>query len=216
MGLPGKLRAHGVRALDAVVLTHAQEDHQGGLAEVLEELPVRMLLDGGLPLDGPDHRHIVSLARSHGAQVRAARAGQRFRIGQELRLQVMAAVERDTEPGTDPNLRATVMIATYRGDDVFLPADAESDVTGGLALPVVDVMKVAHHGSEDPGLPDLLRRLQPELALIEVGRHNRFGHPHPATLAALRAAGVAVHRTDQSGDVSVTMGRYGARVSSPR
>ena len=81
------------------------------------------------------------------------------------------------------------MTASYGNLDVFLPADAESEVTGALALPDVDVMKVAHHGSEDPGLPELLERLRPEVAVIEVGRGNRFGHPHPATLAALRSRG---------------------------
>ncbi len=213
MGLAVKLRDHGVRALDMIVLTHAQADHQGGLPEVLAGFPVRMLLDGGLPLDGPDHRRIVALARERGAQVRAARAGQLFRFGGGLRLRVLAAAARDSDPGSDPNLRAVVLSASCRGRDVFLPADAESEVTGGLTLHDVDLLKVAHHGSQDPGLPELLARLQPEIAMIEVGRPNRFGHPHPATLAALRAAGAKVHRTDLEGDVSITAAPAGLSVS---
>ena len=73
-GLAAKLRDHGVRALDVVVLTHAQEDHQGGLEEVVRSFPVRMLLDGGLPQRRrrpPPHR---VARRARGAQVRAARA----------------------------------------------------------------------------------------------------------------------------------------------
>jgi competence protein ComEC len=200
-GLPAKLRNRGVRSLDAVVLTHAQEDHQGGLADVLASFDVGLLLDGGIPGDGADHRRIVALARARGATVRSARTGQRLRIGRDLRLRVLAAAGPHAISDTDPNLRAVVLIASYGSDDVFLPADAESEVTGALSLPDVDVMKVAHHGSEDPGLGDLLARLRPEVAAIEVGRHNRFGHPRPATLAALRAAGVAVRRTDREGDV---------------
>ena len=49
-------------------------------------------------------------------------------------------------------------------------------------------MKVPHHGSADPGLPEVLKRLRPEVAAIEVGE-NDYGHPAPSTLAALRAAG---------------------------
>jgi competence protein ComEC len=203
-GLPGKLRDRGVRSLDVVVLTHAQDDHQGGLADVLASFDVGILLDGGLAEDGPGHRRIVSLAKTRGVQVRAARAGQRFRVGRELRLRVMAAAGPSSSADTDPNLRATVMTATYRGLDVFLPADAESEVTGALTLPDVDVLKVAHHGSQDTGLADLLTRLRPEVAVIEVGRGNRFGHPHQATLAALIAAGVKVRRTDDEGDVVMT------------
>jgi competence protein ComEC len=208
-GLAAKLRDRGVRSLDVVVLTHAQEDHQGGLAEVLEAFDVGVLLDGGVPGDASEHREIVSLARRRGTAVRAARAGQRLRVGLGLLLRVHAAATRDSAPDTDPNLRAVVMTASYGSFDVFLPADAESEVTAPLALPDADVMKVAHHGSEDPGLTDLLARVRPETAVIEVGRGNRFGHPHPATLRTLGGAGVAVRRTDTDGDVVITAPRDG-------
>ena len=112
-GLPGKLRDHGVRSLDVVVLTHAEEDHQGGLADVLASFDVGLLLDGGLPDDGADHRRIVSLARARGAQVATARAGQRLRVGRDLRLRVMSAAEPDSSADTNPNLRAIVLTAAY-------------------------------------------------------------------------------------------------------
>ena len=107
------------------------------------------------------------------------------------------------DPDEDPNLRAIVLLASYGAPDFFLPADAESDVTGRPALPRVDVLKVAHHGSADEGLPGLLERLRPRAAVIEVGADNPYGHPHPSTLAALRRpAGPSVLRTDRDGDVT--------------
>jgi competence protein ComEC len=84
---------------------------------------------------------------------------------------------------------------------LLLTSDAESDVTGPLPLAPVDALKVAHHGSADTGLPELLKRLRPRVAAIEVGRHNTYGHPAPATLAALRAAVPTVLRTDRDGTV---------------
>ena len=60
---------------------------------------------------------------------------------------------------------------------MLLTADAESDITGPLELPPVEAMKVAHHGSDDPGLPALLARTHPAFAGIEVGRGNTYGHP---------------------------------------
>jgi competence protein ComEC len=71
---------------------------------------------------------------------------------------------------------------------------------------VVDALKVAHHGSADPGLGGLLARLRPQAAVIEVGARNSYGHPTPATLAALREAGVPiVDRTDRDGTVRITV-----------
>jgi competence protein ComEC len=84
---------------------------------------------------------------------------------------------------------------------MLLTADAESDVLSTLDLEPVDVLKVSHHGSADPGLAGLLERLRPQVAAIEVGAHNTYGHPVAATLQALRAAGAAVYRTDVDGSV---------------
>jgi competence protein ComEC len=89
--------------------------------------------------------------------------------------------------------------------DLLLTADAESNVLGGLSLPVVEALKVSHHGSDDPGLAGLLQRLRPRAAVIEVGAHNSYGHPTPATLAALHAAVPIVRRTDRDGTVRITV-----------
>jgi competence protein ComEC len=77
-------------------------------------------------------------------------------------------------------------------------------VTAGLPLGEVEILKVAHHGSEDPGLDDELRTLRPRVAVISCGRGNDYGHPRPETLAALAASpGLAVYRTDLDGRVVV-------------
>jgi competence protein ComEC len=84
--------------------------------------------------------------------------------------------------------------------DLLLPADAESDVTAALALPRVEALKVAHHGSDDAGLPAMLERIAPRVAAIEVGEENGYGHPTPATLRALGVVPEVV-RTDRDGSV---------------
>ena len=97
-----------------------------------------------------------------------------------------------------------MLVASYGDLDVFLPADAESDVTSRLRLGAYEILKVAHHGSEDPGLPDELRLIRPRLAVISAGRNNDYGHPRPETLAALSAEpSLALYRTDVHGRVVV-------------
>ncbi len=107
-------------------------------------------------------------------------------------------------PPEDPNPRALVTIVSAGDFDLFLSGDAESDVLGAYDLPDVEAMKVSHHGSNDPGLPGLLRRLRPEVAAIEVGEGNSYGHPTPSTLAALRHAVPHVYRTDRDGTIRLT------------
>jgi len=97
-----------------------------------------------------------------------------------------------------------VILATYGAVDLLLTGDSESEVTRRLPLRPVEVLKVAHHGSSDPGLADELRTLRPQVAVISVGAHNDYGHPRPDTLAALRARrGLRVFRTDE--DVRIVL-----------
>jgi competence protein ComEC len=97
-----------------------------------------------------------------------------------------------------------VALVESGGFRLLLSADAESEALLPLDLPDVDAMKVPHHGSADPGLPELLGRVRPETAGIEVGAHNLYGHPAPSTLQALREANVSTYRTDRDGTITLT------------
>jgi len=195
------LRAAGVRRLDALVLTHPQADHDGGAAAVLSALPVGVVLRADPPAPGVSADRVAATASARGVRVVAAGRGREVRAG-PLRLRILWPPDGSPPPGADPNDRSIVAVASAHGASVLLPGDAESPVLSRLPLPAVDVLKVSHHGSADPGLPALLRRLRPRAALIEVGRANRHGHPHPSTLDALRAVPF-VGRTDRDGTVAV-------------
>ena len=198
----GQLARMGVRSLSAVVLTHPQRDHVGGASQVIRQLEVGAVLDPELAATGPEREEAVQAAHARGVAIREVRAGTEFRAG-GLVLRVLWPRDAGL-PSEDPNLNAVVVLASYGEIDVFLPADAESDVTGQLHVGDVEVLKVAHHGSADPGLPDELRELRPEVAVISAGRDNTYGHPTPETLAALaEVSDLAVYRTDEHGRVVV-------------
>jgi competence protein ComEC len=110
-----------------------------------------------------------------------------------------------------------VIHARYGEVDALLTADAESNVTLPLRPPQVEVLKVAHHGSADPGLERLLQAVRPRIALISVGKGNDYGHPTPSTLATLDArTGLAVYRTDLEGAVAVESDGHRIEVHAER
>jgi competence protein ComEC len=122
-----------------------------------------------------------------------------------LVIRVLSPSPRPAGPAPeDPNPRAVVAIVSSGAFDLLLSADAESEALLPLDLPDVEAMKVPHHGSSDPGLPEVLDRLRPEIAGIEVGL-NTYGHPAPSTLAALDRADVTTYRTDRDGTVTLTV-----------
>ncbi len=211
----GLLRAAGARRIDLLVITHAQADHEGGAAAVLAALPVGAVLDGDDGLRTAAGAAWKGEARRRGVPVLRPVQGSVLRAG-PLALSVLWPPQRTPAAGAraaghsvaaeDPNRRAIVALLRDGGFSMLLTADAESDVTAGLALGPVDVLKVAHHGSADPGLGALLGLLRPAVALIEVGRGNPYGHPAPATMRALRTV-PEVLRTDRDGTVRLRVGR---------
>jgi competence protein ComEC len=193
-----RLREAGVHRIDVLVATHAALDHDGAAAAVLAAHPVGLVLDGE-EATAPV-RTVARLAARHRVRRIATDSGQVIHAG-SLELHVLwPRREPPAAPGAEPNDRATVLHVRDGGFDLLLTADAESNATAGIGLPAVEAMKVAHHGSEDSGLPALLARVRPHVAVIEVGAHNSYGHPTPSTLAALRAVPV-VRRTDRDGTV---------------
>ncbi|HJR95139.1 MAG TPA: ComEC/Rec2 family competence protein, partial [Gaiellaceae bacterium] len=197
-----QLRSMGIRSLTALVLTHPQRDHVGGAADVIRRVRVGRILDPRLAATGTEYEEAMRAARSRDVEVDLVRSGSTYRAG-GLTLRALWPGDEGT-PTEDPNLNPVVLLASYGEVDVFLPADAESDVTARLSLPEVEILKVAHHGSEDPGLATELRELRPRIAVISCGRDNEYGHPRPETLATLDGLpGLAVYRTDEDGRVVV-------------
>jgi competence protein ComEC len=203
-GVGRLLRRAGVRRLAVVVATHASLDHHGGLVDVLHRHPVGLLLDGG---DGNPHPGLEAVrdeAARRGVRIVRAVAPMSLRAG-GLEIRVLSPLPRPDGPAPeDPNPRAVVATVSSGAFDLLLSADAESEALIPLDLPDVEAMKVPHHGSSDPGLPEVLDRLRPEIAGIEVGP-NTYGHPAPSTLSALKHADVTTYRTDRDGTVTLTV-----------
>ncbi|HEX3173137.1 MAG TPA: ComEC/Rec2 family competence protein [Solirubrobacterales bacterium] len=206
--LTAELRAADVERLGAVIVTHDQSDHAGGIGELIGNLPIERLLFGVLD------RGMLADARAAGALTRRLARGNELRSG-PLRLDVLwppRELLAGPRAGDDPNRLAMVLLVRWRRFRMLLTADAEAEATP-LDPGPLDVLKVAHHGSDDAGLAALLDRTRPRLAVISVGAGNPFGHPTAGTLATLAAHGVPILRTDRGGTVVLDVQGRTVRVS---
>lgn len=196
----------GVRRLDALLVTHPEDDHFGGALELARsgDPPVGTLLDGGGNTENAGYIELRRLLAGSGTRMLPAVTGTRWGCaGMSINVIAPAPLPASAPPPAEPNTRAAVTEITIGPMRLFASGDAESPQLAALALAPAEILKVAHHGSDDSGLAPLLARLRPRVALIGVGARNRYGHPTPGTLAALAAAGVAVHRTDREGTLIV-------------
>ncbi len=208
-GLAAKLGGAGVTRLGAAIVTHDQSDHAGGIRDLLGAFPIGHLIYGVLKAQ------TLAEVAAAGVPARRLARGSELRSG-GLRLDVLwppAELLVGSHAGEDPNQMALVMLARWHRFSMLLTADAEAETTPIEPGPI-DVLKVAHHGSDDAGLGDLLDRVRPRLAVISVGAGNPFGHPTAATLATLASHGVPTLRTDRDGTVVLEVVGDSVRVSN--
>nr|WP_246567237.1 ComEC/Rec2 family competence protein [Streptomyces flaveus] len=202
------LRTLGITRIPLVVLTHFHADHVAGLPGVLRGRSVGAIEATGFeePLDQAEFVHRQAAARR--IPVTRAVAGERRRTG-ALDWRVLWPPPRPAPTPEGPNDASVTLFVRSAGLTLLLLGDLEPPAQqallrspAGAELGGVDVLKVAHHGSAYQD-PELIRRAAPRLALISCGADNPYGHPAPSTVAALRAGGATVLRTDEDGAMAV-------------
>jgi competence protein ComEC len=191
-----------------VILSHAHEDHAGGLVAVLQNFRVGLVLDSGLPHPAPSYARIRELVAARGIPYRLARRGMWLDLGDGLRLAVLLPQEPlITGSGSDVNLNSVVVRATYHHVGVLFTGDMEA-LNESQLLDLGDdvrsaILKVAHHGSDTGTTEAFVAAVRPGVAVISVGAMNPFGHPHRRTLDVLEEWGAQVYRTDRDGAVLI-------------
>ncbi|KFF96666.1 membrane protein [Streptomyces scabiei] len=201
------LTALGISRIPLVVLTHFHADHVVGLPGVLRGRSVGAIAATGFEEPADQAEFVRREAAARRIPLTRAVAGEERRTG-SLTWRVLWP-PGDAAAPDGPNDASVTMLVRSAGLTLLLLGDLEPPGQRELArspeaaaLGAVDVVKVAHHGSayQDPGL---IRAMAPRLALISVGADNPYGHPAPSTVAALRAGGAMVLRTDEDGAIAV-------------
>ncbi|MFI2432129.1 ComEC/Rec2 family competence protein [Streptomyces sp. NPDC018693] len=212
------LRTLGVTRVPLVVLTHFHADHVAGLPGVLRGRSVGAIETTGLEEPVGQAEFVRREAAARDIPVVRAVAGERRRLG-SLDWQVLWPPPRPAPEPDEPNDASVSLLVRSAGLRLLLLGDLEPPAQQALLrspaaalLGGVDVLKVAHHGSAYQA-PELMRAVAPRLALISCGAENPYGHPAPSTVAALRAAGAVVLRTDEDGALAVSGAGEGLRVS---
>lgn len=211
------LKQRGVHALDAVILTHGDRDHYGGLLAVMDEIPVDRFIMNGTRSGGEDLDKLFAAALAHGTEIYAPQGGDLWQPDERTSLEFLSPsgafadtsalprLEEQNEHSVVFRLEMNGHSFVFTGD---IGAEAERDILerfgGSEQAGEVEVLKVAHHGSKHSSSAAWVRSFSPELSLISAGVNNTYGHPNPDVVQRLEDAGSAVRRTDLDGEIQVS------------
>lgn len=193
---------NNVHHIDAVFVTHWDEDHWGGLPDVLDRFAVGTIVVAADALDGAP----AEVLNRPGVAYRQVACGDTVDIG-TFRARVMWPFDTVDGEGNEDSL---VLLLSYAREGkslrMLLTGDAELDQEREFVQEVgdIDVLKLGHHGSKVSVDGDLLDVLNPELSIASAGEGNRYGHPSDACIDAVRDAGSAFACTIEQGDITVS------------
>jgi len=191
------------RKIELVVLSHPQDDHFSGLIELFDQYEVDVFVASSLENKSAGYQALKDRVIEKGINVVTPEVGRKIRLGM---MSLDIVYPPSDKSGDDPNEFSIVFNLKYGDFDALFTGDIGPRESGELAktgrLRDVEYIKVPHHGSKNGLTRKLLEAVDPEVAVISVGK-NQWGHPHAEVLEILEEGDVDVYRTDEMGDVEV-------------
>jgi competence protein ComEC len=203
------LWSRSIRKIDVVALTHAHDDHAGGLPAVIENFHPTELWTGAIPSSdhpSPAWSAVRGRALAEGTKILALSSGRSFDFG-GAHIDVISP-PADYAPAASPmNNDSLGLRITFRQRSFLLTGDMEKPMERRALIDAeplrADILKVGHHGSNTSSIDPFLDAVSPMFAIISDGFENSFRHPHPKVLERLRMHQAGILRTDRDGLVTV-------------
>ena len=190
------------RSIDVVIATHADQDHVGGLPNVLKNYKVNIFMEPGLSGPSSSYEELEKMVGNNKSNIKKilARRGMVVDLGDGAILQILFPVI--DSPGTNTNMSSIVAKLVYGENEFMLTGDSPIAIEdylvslGGLQS---DVLKAGHHGSKTSSSDEFVRAVAPQYTVISAGKNNRYTHPHQEVLDILNNFGIKILRTDELG-----------------
>lgn len=191
------LRAAGMRQLNALVVSHDDNDHSGGLASILNQMPVEQVFSS-LPTDKPE------LALTNNLNCYEGQSWQWDGVKFEM---IFPSSESYQQSRIKDNDRSCVLRVTSQFGRVLIPGDiergAENALLGSEYSLKSDVLIAPHHGSKTSSTRAFVEEVNPSAVVFTMGYLNRFHHPHPSVIERYEAIGSKMYRSDHDGAVII-------------
>jgi len=199
----GKAMPFYDRFIDVVIATHSDQDHLGGLIDVLERYKIGLVIDSGVYGEGASHTQEKLLLENKKIKTITGKRGTTLDLGDGVRLEILFP-DRDVA-GMESNSTSIITRLVYKNHEFLLTGDAPQNIENYIVSEgdiKSDVLKVGHHGSNTSTSPIFLGKVKPNFAIISAGKDNPYGHPHKEVVSLLENFGVTVFETSKMGTIT--------------
>ncbi len=196
------------RSIDAIIITNPDQDHIGGLADVLKFYKVGKVFESGTWSDSKTYQNLEEEFKNKKIPDILAKKGMRLDLGGGVVMDILFPDRNVTNWETNDG--SIVAKLSYNNKISFMLTGDAPAMTERLILEKnsdsmlhSDILKVGHHGSRGSTSAEFLKAVSPTTALISVGKDNKYGHPTEEVLNLLAQSGVKISRTDQVGTILI-------------
>lgn len=205
--LVAQMKKSGVKRVNMIVISHAHDDHFGGVFELLDAFDVGKIVMPNFDIEGFAGQKLTTVAELHNVEIVRAQRGDHFET-MGCKLDVLSL--QGTFECDGSNNDSLVVMLDVLGTRMLFTGDAEGEVEDELVdlygnSLAADVLKVAHHGSATSTTEDFLSAVSPTVAVISAGESNPYGLPSRGILTRLENIGAHVCRTDIDGRICITI-----------
>ena len=186
------LREKGITKIDYLIGTHCDEDHIGGLDEIVDNLDVEKILMPYKGIDTANYKDVIQSAKKKNLTITNPNVGDEFKIN-DLDMKILSVENNDDYSDNNSSIVSQI---TYINKKFLFMGDAEKEIENKYTWDKVDVLKVGHHGSNTSSTQRFLSQVKPKYSVIEVGKNNSYRLPNKYTLKRLEDIGTIILRTD--------------------
>lgn len=193
-------------SIDVVIGTHPDEDHIGGLPDVLKRYHVGIYVDPGLNDHSATYETILYEVETQNISHVVAKRGMRLVLDEKDRVYFdILFPDRELE-GVDTNTASVVGRLVYGKTSFLLTGDSPQAIEKYLvnldnAALQSTVLKLGHHGSRTSSSEIFLEDVHPSLAIISAGKDNTYGHPHKEVVSLLAKLRIPALSTVTAGSI---------------
>lgn len=204
----------GITRLDYIMASHFDEDHSQGFIFLLKNMKVKNVIISEQYKTSSIYEQFKQICKKQNIQIIYVRSGDEIRI-KDLAFKILHPKSKENQISENPlNNNAIVCMVKYKNRRILFTGDIEKvaenemvkEYTNGLKA---DILKVGHHGSKTSTTKEFLDLINPSVALIGVGKNNKFGHPNEDVIKRLEEKNIQIYRTDEMGEISVIIDKNG-------